>query len=544
LAITKQLLRWAFCFLWPFASALPLLFYIHLVQLGYALELFSSLIWLPFLFVPVVFGEFLLTRHFFYKKHSSSEPLGRLYLHFAGNILIWLAFYSVWCGFVAVELKTNPAWKMHGPYFFSMALLLWRFTGWLALIALAYWVTLYGLVVVRLKRFRLALGVMAFFPLTLLFFFFQWHWGGTGKASSAQISFQLGVSQVMDYREISAALRHDRTEKLPFLAADESGVLMETVLAVLREPRGIHYEPTTKTLYTAYGSTYLGYDTVTYPVVVSKNFSTGQIIYRLSSNLLFDFSVSGPDIVAAPFIDSHIYLLSKNDLSITSAIPVQGFDGLSRYLWNPISVFWEHSKSRFFVLTHLYPRIQAYDSASGKIVAQNVFDKGRLGPGKALWAPVQCPQTKTIYALLWPDRQSLLELDADTLQIKRTLNVECLASSAMALDPGNRQLFIQHATSNTLVRVDLETWSIDRRYKGLVHARDMVLDSKRNALYLLGYGQGTLLALDLETGKRVWKLKVGARPNGLDLKDDALWVNSRTGAFQVDLPTVWANAGR
>jgi len=45
--------------------------------------------------------------------------------------------------------------------------------------------------------------------------------------------------------------------------------------------------------------------------------------------------------------------------------------------------------------------------------------------------------------------------------------------------------------------------------------------------------------LDLKSGKRLWELKVGGKPDGLSKNNNDLWVNSRAGIVKIDLSAVW-----
>ncbi|MFH1415678.1 MAG: hypothetical protein ABIH89_06305, partial [Elusimicrobiota bacterium] len=59
------------------------------------------------------------------------------------------------------------------------------------------------------------------------------------------------------------------------------------------------------------------------------------------------------------------------------------------------------------------------------------------------------------------------------------------------------------------------------------------------ALYLLSYLYGSMFAVDIKTGEKMWSVKVGAKPFGLVLRNDKAYVNSRAGIIAVDLSSVW-----
>ncbi|MDI6795926.1 MAG: hypothetical protein QMD09_03230, partial [Desulfatibacillaceae bacterium] len=436
--------------------------------------------------------------------------------------------------------QRSPIARFLAFYFYREAILLWGMMGWLAWLSLVYWAALYSLVVAGLKRLRLVCGVMMFFVITGFFFFFLWYSGGIGKALPATIAAQEGVSQVLDYREISQAIRFDESRESPFLTPLDETVSPDAWVMVQRRPRDVWYEPQMQTVFAAYGSSFHDFSQVVYPVIVSKNLVSGHIQYRLSNANLFHLWGRGDWLLAAPWNTRSIYALNKGDLSVANTIPVQGVDELPDGLWAPLAVMRDVLGHRVYVFNHFYTIVQAYDLYENRLVAQTQIDSDKpLVQGGAIWYPVQCPSTRKIYLIMLPTRESLLELDPETLGVTRSLDIGSLAQSSMVMDYSNRFLYAQFALSKTIVRVNMDTWSVDRRYKGEAFARKIALDKERNALYVLGYGSGRLFALDLDTGQRLWTLKVGGRPNGLDLKEDFLWVNSMSGVFRVDLQEVW-----
>ncbi|MDI6796859.1 MAG: hypothetical protein QMD09_07940, partial [Desulfatibacillaceae bacterium] len=72
--IKQRLLNPLIRFLWPFASALPPLAYMHGVQALYVFNVVSSLLWLVPFFAPVAVYEFFVTGHFFKKNQPPNAP--------------------------------------------------------------------------------------------------------------------------------------------------------------------------------------------------------------------------------------------------------------------------------------------------------------------------------------------------------------------------------------------------------------------------------------------------------------------------------------
>jgi hypothetical protein len=532
-------------FLWPFASALPPLAYMSGVQALYAFEIFNSLVWLAPLFFPAAVYELFITRHFFYKNQPAHAPVSRFWLHFIGNLFVWLAFYLACCVFVAWDLQRMPFMRLAGPGFYIGAITLWGLMGWLAWAALAYWLVLYTIVVIVFKRFRLVFGVMLFFVFTAGFFVFLWLWGGLGRALPAEITAQAGVSQVLDYREISGALREDRGRNIPFLDMDTPMMFPDAWIVVLRKPRDIWFEPEARTIYCAYGTSYHDPRKAAYPMLVSKNLDTGRIRYLLSNVPLYFMWGRGEWLLLSPWIDPYVYAVSKDDLSLKWAIPSMPEEGLHGAMWAPLSTMADVDGEHIHVFQHFFTLVQSYDIETGQLTARNrVAQDNPFAQGGGLLSPVQSPRTRNIYLSVLGARDTLLELDPDTLAVKRRLNVGSIGQMALVLDSQGRHIYGQSFTGDTIVRVNINDWKVERRYKGEALSRRLALDEKRNALYVLSFGRGRLFAVDLETGKRKWSLKVGGMPAGLDFKDDALWVNSMSGAFRVELEKVWEGVGR
>ncbi|MDP6946749.1 MAG: hypothetical protein QF464_21545, partial [Myxococcota bacterium] len=154
----------------------------------------------------------------------------------------------------------------------------------------------------------------------------------------------------------------------------------------------------------------------------------------------------------------------------------------------------------------------------------------------------QSPKTGLVYGVTGPG-VNLFELDPVVGKLTRTKALGDIVGTGLAADFAAGRLYYQSGFSDDLYEIDLATFEVLRTLEGEVHGRRLALDRRRRVLYVAGYFSGSLAALDLDSGERVWSLPIGPRPQGMDLVDDALWVNTQDGLFEVTLPTAWSHFG-
>jgi len=135
--------------------------------------------------------------------------------------------------------------------------------------------------------------------------------------------------------------------------------------------------------------------------------------------------------------------------------------------------------------------------------------------------------------------ETLYEADPDTLTILRHRDFFDVVGTALEIDDERGILYYQNGCFDKIYEISLDTYEVKRTLKGEGHARRIRLDKKRNCLYVLGYFSGTVFAVDLNTGRRVWTIKVGGLPHGMDLSEDILWINSMAGILRLNLKTIW-----
>ena len=152
------------------------------------------------------------------------------------------------------------------------------------------------------------------------------------------------------------------------------------------------------------------------------------------------------------------------------------------------------------------------------------------------------PKSGLLYGVTGPGI-NLFEIDPIGGKLLRTKDFGDIVGTGFAADFEAGRLYYQSGFTSDLHEVDLQTFEVLRTFEGEVHARRLVHDLRRRVLYVVGYFSGLVVAVDLESGERLWEMGIGPRPQGADLTDDALWVNTQDGLFEIDLPQAWRHAG-
>ncbi|MBI5844656.1 MAG: PQQ-binding-like beta-propeller repeat protein [Deltaproteobacteria bacterium] len=535
-AMIKRLDRMLF----PFFSAWAVVAYMHAIQTIYVFWKlpYNFAIWL--FFAPVLLAEYFCSGRFrlmHSQKAKETIRSGILFPAFLANSFFWLVFFSGWVVFVGYFSRFNPAFQLYGTYFFALTLALWTSMAWMAIAGIAAWLIFYLYFTVKRGRFRIAASVIPYFFLTLCFFAHQWYLGGPGRFPAEKVAAQPGVVKLFDSVELQAAMDRDPMLRGRVLRPEWERFESKETIRAVPNARSIWVNDAQDTLFLTYGVTYV--QQLTYPMLVRKDLLTGEIRYVLTDSNVRQTWYTEDSVFLAPWHDHHIYELDAKDLSIKRVIESQV--RLLPILWEPMSVIKDIASERIVVATEFYPALLLYDLETGNLLhGRNLSAEGYMGRGDTAWCPVQSKKTGKMYFILTPGKADLIEVDPDNLEILRTLDLGWTLGTALALDEESGTLYFQSGVYNSLYAVDLKTFTVRRTYRGAVHARRLRLDLKRNAIYILDYSGGRLIALDLASGERAWELRMGGRPHGICIKGDTAWVHSMAGAFRVDLAAQWA----
>ncbi len=531
--------------LFPFFSTWLLAAYIHLCMILALFVPINHNLKRNALFLVVVLLEFVFTRRFI--RMHPDRPFHRKkalrFLTYVGNIGLWALFFLVWVDFVHYTLAFTPALRFWGAYFYPMTVILWRSMGPYTVAVVLLWAGLYYILTVRRGMFRILVSCAPFFLFTYLFFLHQWFLGGVGWASTESIARQPGVEKVLDTRDLSKILDAEEYPWAEILAPpglDLMGIPREKIY-VRNRPRDIWYEPGDNSLIFEYGATYRPVD-VYYPVIVKKNLTTGNIQWILSKDNIRIMDVTGDVISFGPWTHPYIYQVSKENLEVVNRIEKQV--PIPDVRWEPSCVLKDFEKNRIYVSIDYWPAILAYDLGANKLTnSVELSSKGLVLIGGFVWHVVQSHVSRRLYSINAPGPGDLAEIDPDTMEVTNYKDFGDLFGTALFLDQQDQKLYYQSGIFNSLYRLDLKTFSVEREYKGEFHARRLRVDHDRNVMYVLGYVSGKVIALDLDSGKHLWALPVGGRPHGLDLHGQTLWINSMAGVFKLDLNVIWKAKG-
>lgn len=529
--------------LFPMLSAWLVLIYIHLLQYLCLGEVVSSRGWLFLLFIPVVFLEFVFTRRFRnkHRNHPVSSSWWKIGLPFAGNVLFWFACFRFWVILICAGAQLSPGLKCYGPQIHLHVMVLWRSMQWFTIISIIIWIVIHYVLTIRWRRFRILTSVVFPVAITVLMFLHQFHFGGVGGVESNIIEKQVGVEQVLGIDELrNAILAAEQSQNRLLNPPHANYIVPKDSIKIRYHPRGIIVDESENAVFIILGCTYCTSHSFS-PMIVRKDLTTGNILYVLSTRNVRQIEKSATTIFIAPWRDTYIYELSKSDLSVIREIPCQ----VQRpFCWEPMSVLKDVSENRIYIANEMHPAILSYDLETGSLIRiLNLQKLGLVDEGGAAWCMVQSKNTRRLYFIAFYNNNHLFEVNPDTLQVIRYRDLGDFGGTALILDDENGVLYYQSGFFDSLYRINIEQFKVERKYQGEFHARRIRLDKQRNVLYVLGYTSGTVFPIDLESGEHLWEVRVGGRPHGMALSGDALWVNSMAGAFRLDLQTIWKHKG-
>lgn len=498
--------RW----LLPFCSVWAVFAWIHAVQW---LVLSGRLthpapIWA--LFLPVVGLECMFSDRFRGRRPQNRREWAALVL----RLVFWAAFFYGWVIHMAF-LATRAQWlAWFAPEFYVHVYLVLRGQLPLTLAAAALWLPLHWAVTIRGRRLRIFTSLLLPGLLTALLTVHLYHWGGVGGMIDADgVAAQPGVKRYLTIGGGDSIIGH---------------------------PRGIHHDRAGHGLFITYGCTFCP-DGLQYTTIIRKDLRWGRVDHFLSGNIRrICLDRQNNRVYAAPWYQDRIYELSAGDLSEIRTIP-NGTAGLLSY-WEPMDVVKDRFSARLYVGNDVEQALVIYDLAAGKRSGLlNLNKMGLAKRGGALTNIRQSARTGKLFFLSGPGDHLLFRVDPDTLAIEKKRGFFDITGSALALDDENGALYYQKGALDAICEVDVDTFAVRRTLPGEFHARVLTVDGKRRRLYVLGYLSGTVFALDLETGRRVWARRVGGSPHGMDLSGDLLWISSKAGVFQIDLNAVDPN---
>jgi len=498
-------------FFFPLLSIWVLAAYIHGLHLLHVFGVVKSRLLIFLFFLPVLALEFYFSLHFPNPAASAEITTGWLLLYLC-RALYWCLFFLAWVIFMKIVADRAAIVKYFITHFYIQFYLLYRAERWRSLAALVIWLASYYMITVTWGLFRISTAMILPTALTFLLLFDLYHFGGIGAIRRKKLLSQPGIEKVFEFKRMGA-------------------------YQIPRHPRGIHYDPAKNALFVMFGATY-GQKTE-YPTIIRRELGLGKMQAFVSKNVrrIF-FDERSRSIWVAPWYQEHFYRLSMDELKVTAKYPNQ-IEGLLQ-TWEPMDIIKDVAENRVYVGNDAEQALISYNSETGhRERILNLITEKAVIVGGPLWHIHQSLRTRKIYFVTGPGNH-LFEVDPESLTILRMKRFADVIGTALALDDENQLLYYQNGgVTNAVYEVDIATFEVRRTLKGEGHARRLTIDKKHNALYVLGYLSGTLFALDLATGRRVWKVRVGGMPHGMHLHEDTLWINSMSGVLRLDLLTAW-----
>jgi PQQ enzyme repeat len=527
----------------PFVTAWAVPAYLHALQVLAIRGPVTSNLLLFALFLPVVAFEYAATRAFFRRRHPAGTPRGRFRAVFAANLAFWILGWLIWVLAVTALAKGAPGVRYYFPEFYVFAFVLWRSMLPYTLAAIVLWLAAHYVITVRLGRFRLATTVMLPLLLTFSLFLHQFHFGGLGGRDAAAIAAQPGVTAILTPDELSAIVARGHGRSPDFIMNDGSPTAADRLVTVKYQPRGILFDPVTGRCTLFFGCTYCSdSDRSVFPVIVQKDLAAGTFRYVLGDVNIRQVDADARDLFIAPWKSPFVFVTDRNDLNVRRRFPAK----LDRVLeqWEPMSVLKDVAADRLYVGNEMHPALASYALPSGELLGYlDLQREGYIPTGGTAYTIVQSPTTRRLYFIGLPGNSDILEVDPDRLVVTRTLDLHDPLGTALILDDAKGKLYYQSGIWDNLYEIDISTWKVTRTYSGEFHARRLRLDPLRPVIYILGYASGRVTALNLTTGRHLWRVKVGGRAHGMALAEDALYVHTMAGAFRLELPTIFRDAG-
>lgn len=498
------------------------------------------------LFLPIIPVEALQTE--FRRRFTKKHPFRYYYslLSFPINIAIWFCLFYCLVYFIPVESHSQADIRFFGIHSYAFAVALIESIPLVSICLGLIWLSLYLLLTYRLRILRIFSTI--FVPIACLFvlFIFQLHFGGNPFTVNSAIDEQPGVEIFFRPSTFKKDVENTRFSKDRLL--DPSSEIFnrdDVTVGTEYHPRDILLGDGNALIITL-GNTFYFRNKINFfsPVVLRIDLDTDNFIYKLGHSCIQDIISSHSSLYVAPWDMRYIYQLSNTNLELENSFINQvDRNRVFAMDWEPMTLLKDIEKDVLYVCNEFTPGLISYDLKTNKLMDVLNLEKHKLAwPGGTVMGIVQSPKDRKLYILASPGDHDIIEVDPDGLIPLRTLDLKDMSGSALAIDSAGQYIYYQSAYRDDLYKINVETFEVVETFEGEYHARRMVLDEERNAIYLSAIFKGKVVAVDINSGKRLWEIKAGGRPYGLALGEDTLWVNSMAGILRLDLETIFAEA--
>ncbi|MFH1415415.1 MAG: hypothetical protein ABIH89_04965 [Elusimicrobiota bacterium] len=503
-------------FLSPLTSVWIVVVYIRLLS-HLMLKDIINVWFLLIFFVPVVFFEAVWNRCYF-DKYSAGKPqkktLSRITIF--GRIVFWLCLYAFWL----VEMHM-PANRIHMEliytFFIPNLLLVFTAESYLAWLAFIIWIISYSFLTVKKRILRIFSSLIMPGVLCYMLFYHFYFTGGLGKASPEEISSQNGV------KIFYSADEFPKKDYFHYLKWTEEYRLY---------PRDIYIDPKENALYANYAKTFGKDINEKSPNILRIDIDTKQTEYS-TGYYIRAMTAEGEHILAVPWYEEKVYELDKRDLSVIRTFPA----GIDVKHWETSDIRHDIERKRIFICTDIFAGLYSYDYETGNMLGYMIPPDAR--PGTLLWNICISDRSGMLYVTGTNLSDDIYEVDPENMKVIRTLDLDIYGASALEIDEDEGVLYCQAGGTDSLYLVGLDDLKIRRVLKGEPYVQKIRIDRERKAIYMLSFLYGRLIAVNIESGERLWSVKVGGKPAGLAVYGDDMYINSMAGIVKIELDQVW-----
>lgn len=517
----NNILKKIYDFMLPITSVWMILLYLRILNYCNCRGIVSNWI-LFFLFIPVIFFESLTGSLILHQRPIRLWPgecKTRILL--SGKILFWFFIFLFWV--IALPADTKGM-ELLNSVVVPLSWLVYRAESYLTIVAFILWMAVYYFITVKKRKFKIFNSLILPGILTYVLYCHFYYFGGVGECSPDKVSRQKGVEIFYGVKDFP------KENYLHYTCWTKISRLF---------PMEIYVDTLQNAIYANYAKTHGKLSDKKTPNLLRIDLKTKKTKYVVSYYIR-TFSANTATILVSPWFVGKIYELSKKDLSVIRTFPVQSdIDH-----WEATSIYHDPDKDYVYIATNIYARLFKYDYKTG--MHMNHIAPRDIKYGGAMWNLQVSDKTGLMYVIALLSEDDVFEIDPETLDIRRRLDLSGyggsslgLGGSSLKLDDENGLLYFQDGGTDKLYEIDIDSFKVKRVLKGEMFAQRMHIDKKRKALYILSFLYGNLFALDLETGKRRWSIKVGGKPGGLAICNDTAYVNSMAGIVKIDLETVW-----
>lgn len=490
-------------------------------------------------FLPVLILELISTFYVekYYKKIVNKLNYKKILISFIKNILVWVFVYIV-----LVILPWNASLNIPWVKWFSSSALLFIvliiktqifITSTILLISIyLYYKFTYKKGYLKFTTILIIPGLV---PVFILIFY--WHKGGVFNLKS--IENQKGIYKIYDINELNYFIENKKIKKENILELQGNEVRSKDI-NVKNHPRGICVDPDENFFIIFYGCTYC-FSPQNMIVVVKKDLISEDlsiIIGDVKQNIRkVDCNQNNKNLFVAPWEDVYIYEIEKNSFFIKNTFYHQTYKFLN--IWEPVDILYDNINKKIIVANNQIPAIISYHYNKNLKLNNyiNLYKQGYIGMGGTAWYLVKSKGKNRLYFIGCPGEGDLYELDLERMKILRSIKIEYNNScgAGLVIDDEEMKLYYQSGFYNNLYKIDIKSFSIEKKYEGQYFSRRLILDKKRNSIYVLSYLTGKLISINLNTGEKIWELNVGGRPHGMKKINNNLWVHSMSGVFLIKL---------